>query len=94
MPTPARYYALQWFSDHEAHGPDAVIGRKAPTARMRSLMEKEGEVTHEPVGQFKYRKWILTPAGRKKLETKPPKKRRRELDANCKPSGSDSGPAP
>jgi hypothetical protein len=75
MTTPARYRALQWFCDHEEHGPDAVIARKPPTTRMRRLMEKEGEVDHEPVGQFKYRKWVLTPAGREKLKTKSPKKK-------------------
>jgi hypothetical protein len=79
MPTPARFYALQWFHDHEAHGPDSVIGRRPPTTRMRRLMLKEGEVENQPVGQFKFRKWRLTPAGREKLQTKPPPRRSRSM---------------
>jgi hypothetical protein len=79
MPTSARYHALQWFLDHETFGPDSVIRRRAPTTRMRRLMLKEGELTNEPVGQFKYYKWMLTPKGREALAAKPPKRRSRRM---------------
>jgi hypothetical protein len=78
MPTPARYYALQWFFDHEEHGPNGVFGRKAPSARMRRLMAKQGEVMRVPLGQFDYQVWRLTPQGREVLEGRP-KVRRRSL---------------
>ena len=96
MPTSARFYALQWFADHEALGPDGVFGRKAPSTRMRRLMAKEGEVENEPVGQFKYLKWILTPAGREKLQAKPPPRRRSRsmTDAKRSKRADGSEPAP
>jgi len=77
--TRSRFYALQWFFDHEARGPNAVIDRKPPTARMVRLMKKEGELTTEPVGQFKYHKWILSPAGHEKLRHKPPPRKKKDL---------------
>jgi hypothetical protein len=76
MPTPARYYALQWFFDHEELGPDAVFNRKPPSGRMRKLMAHEGQVSRLSVGQFKYEKWRLTPQGREVLESKPKVRRR------------------
>lgn len=79
MLTPARYYALQWFSDHEALGPDGVFGRKPPSARMRRLMAKEGQVIRLPIGQFEYQKWLLTPQGREALAAKPPPRRSRSM---------------
>lgn len=76
MATPARYTALQWFFDHEAQGPDGVFNRKPPTVRMRKLMEADGHVVKEPVGQFGYRRWLLTAKGRELLEKKPSVRRR------------------
>lgn len=70
MPTRARFYALQWFCDHEEQGPDAVFNRKPPTTRMRKLMAKENQVTRQSVGQFKYQQWRLTPQGREVLAKK------------------------
>lgn len=75
MTTPARYRALQWFLDHEALGPDAMMRRQPPTTRMRRLMAKEGEVIRLPLGQFEHGKWLLTSKGREKLLTKPPSSR-------------------
>ena len=79
MPTPARYYALQWLLDHEVLGPDGVFDRKPPSARMRRLMAQEGDVYRLPVGQFNYQQWRLTPQGRDKLLQKKPRVRRRSL---------------
>jgi hypothetical protein len=94
MTSPARYYALQWFHDHEALGPDGVFGRKPPSVRMRKLMSKEGDITNEPVGQFKYLKWILSPAGRAKLQNKPPPRRRSMPDANDGKRKQNGQPTP
>jgi hypothetical protein len=84
MPTPARYRALQWFLDHEAQGPDEVFNRRPPSARMRKLMAKEGQVVRLPLGQFEHHHWRLTPLGREVLEKRLPRKKA----ARC--SGSDS----
>ena len=82
MPTPARYVALRWFYDHEALGPDEVLRRKPPSARIRRLMVENGEVEKVPVGQFAFQKWVLTDKGREILNQKPPpRKRRSEADA-------------
>jgi hypothetical protein len=62
---------LQWFFDHEQGGPDAVLTRKPPSARMRRLMAKEGDVSKLPIGQFDYQRWRLTDAGLKVLQAKP-----------------------
>jgi hypothetical protein len=78
MTTPARYYALQWFLDHEAIGPDSVFGRKPPTTRMIRLMARSGEVVRLPIGQFEMGKWLLTAHGREVLQNKK-KIRRRSL---------------
>lgn len=90
MPTSARYYALQWFFDHEALGPNGVFGRKPPTSRMRKLMEEEGHVAKEPVGQFKFQRWLLTAKGREALQAKPavrrvrlPRVRKTKLEADA-----------
>jgi hypothetical protein len=77
MPTPARWYALAWFRDHETGGPDAVFGRKAPSARMRRLMVKQGEVERAPVGQFAYQKWTLTTLGHEVLGKKQTRRSRK-----------------
>lgn len=80
MVTLARYNALQWFVDHEELGPDGVFSRKPPSTRMRRLMANQGEVVRQPVGQFEYQNWRLTPIGRAKLGTRPkPRGRRRSL---------------
>lgn len=80
MPSPARYNALQWFFDHEAQGPDGVFTRRPPSARMRRLMAKQGELIRLPIGQFEYQKWLLTDKGREVLAGRPqPKGRRRRL---------------
>jgi hypothetical protein len=76
MTTPARYRALQWFLDHEALGPDAVFNSKPPTVRMRNMMEVAGQVAKEPVGQFKYQRWLLTAKGREVLGMKRTVRRR------------------
>jgi hypothetical protein len=76
MPSAGRYRALTWFRDHEALGPDSVIDRKPPSARMRRLMAKEGQVAKQPIGQFKYQRWLLTAKGREVLEAKPAVRRR------------------
>jgi hypothetical protein len=76
MPSAARYYALQWFFDHEALGPDGVFNRKPPSARMRKLMLLEGQVDRVSVGQFRYGKWRLTAKGREALENRPKVRRR------------------
>jgi hypothetical protein len=76
MPSPARYRALQWFRDHEALGPDGVFNRKPPSGRMRNMMAADGQVAKEPVGQFKYQRWLLTAKGREVLEAKPAVRRR------------------
>jgi hypothetical protein len=78
MVTRARYHALQWLLDHEMLGPDEMLSRKPPSARMRRLMAKEGQVIRLPLGQFDYQKWLLTPQGREVLRAKPIKKRRPE----------------
>jgi hypothetical protein len=75
MTTTARYNALKWFADHERLGPDGVLGRDPPSARMRRLMAKEGHVYRLPVGQFEYQKWLLTPEGREVLEQKGKRKK-------------------
>jgi hypothetical protein len=84
MVTRSRYIALKWFADHEAKGPDEVFRRRPPSARMRGLMLKEGDIQRDDVGQFKYGRWLLTPQGRDKLQAEPlPKtKRRSKADAN------------
>lgn len=69
--TPARYDALKWFLDHEMLGPDSVLTRPAPTARMRRLMAKDGDVVRLPLGQFEMNKWRLTPQGRTALLQRP-----------------------
>ena len=79
MTTPARYNALQWFHDHEALGRTEMLTRKPPTARMRKLMAKEGQVYRIPVGQLDHYQWRLTPEGRKALEKKPPSRRSRSM---------------
>jgi hypothetical protein len=76
MTSPARYYALRWFFDHEEGGPDAVFNRKPPSARMRRLMAKEGQVMRLPIGQFAYQNWRLTDQGREVLGAKPEKRRK------------------
>ena len=70
MTTPARYRALQWFSDHEALGPDEMLSRKPPSAKMRRMMAREGQVIRLPLGQFELYKWRLTPQGREVLLAK------------------------
>jgi hypothetical protein len=87
MPTPARYYALQWFHDHEALGPDGVITRKPPSARMRRLMAKEGQVIRLPIGQFEYQKWLLTPKGREALQAKPTRRKKADADEHQRTEG-------
>jgi hypothetical protein len=74
--TPARYAALQWFLDHEMLGPDAMLRRKPPSARMRRLMAEDGQVSRLRLGQFALGKWSLTPQGRAVLKAKPARKRR------------------
>lgn len=81
MPTKARFVALQWFHDHEAGGPDAVFTRKPPSAKMRRLMAREGEVMKLPIGQFEYQQWRLTPLGRELLNAKPTRRRKPATDA-------------
>jgi hypothetical protein len=76
MPSAARYYALAWFRDHAEGGPDAVFNRKPPSGRMRKLMEAEGQVAKESVGQFKFQRWLLTAKGREVLEAKKAVRRR------------------
>jgi hypothetical protein len=76
MVTAARYAALQWFLDHETLGPDAMLRRKPPLARMRRLMAKEGHVSRLPLAQFALGTWSLTPHGSAVLKTKPARKRR------------------
>jgi hypothetical protein len=78
--TSARYKALQWFLDHEALGPDEMLTRRPPSARMRRLMAREGQVMRLPIGQFEYQKWLLTPLGKETLQNKPQGKRRGERD--------------
>jgi hypothetical protein len=85
MPTPARYYALQWFYDHEILGPDGVFSRKPPSGRMRKLMAQEGQVIRLPLGQFDYQKWRLTPLGLEVLQNKPEPKTRRSLPRTRSP---------
>ena len=80
MPTPARYRALQWLLDHERTGPDGVFTAKPPSARMRKIMAKDGQVMRIPVGQFEHYQWRLTPEGREVLRNQPtPRGRRRSL---------------
>jgi hypothetical protein len=80
MTTPARYKALKWFLDHEELGPDGVFSRRPPSARMRRLMAKDGQVYRIPVGQFAYQQWRLTPEGREELQKQPlPRSHRRCL---------------
>jgi hypothetical protein len=92
MPTtPARYSALKWFFDHETLGPDEMLTRKPPSARMRRLMAREGQVERQPLGQFEYQKWLLTAQGRAVLAAKPPPRRSRSMpDANS-PKRTQSG---
>jgi hypothetical protein len=49
MTTPARYRALEWFADHE-RDPLSVLLRKRPSARMRNLMAREGQVVADRAG--------------------------------------------
>lgn len=75
MTTKARFGALEWFRSHEELGPDGVFDRKPPSARMRRMMAREGQVIRLPIGQFGYQKWILTPQGREVLQSKPTRRR-------------------
>jgi hypothetical protein len=43
---------------------------------MRRLMAKEGQVAKQPIGQFKYQRWLLTAKGRQVLKAKPVVRRR------------------
>lgn len=70
MTTSARYYALRWFADHEALGPDEMLTRRPPTARMRKLMLAEGHLTTVPLNQFNHHNWRLTPQGHAVLKAK------------------------
>jgi hypothetical protein len=63
MTTKARFFALEWFWDHQAMGPNAIFDRKPPTLRMRNLMLKEGQIARLPLGQFDYAQWRLTSEG-------------------------------
>lgn len=72
MTTPARYKALKWFLDHEELGPNGVLTRRPPSARMRKLMAQDDQVFRIPVGQFSYQQWRLTPKGREILANQPP----------------------
>lgn len=85
MPTSARWYALQWFSDHEKGGPDAVLTRKAPSTRMRRLMVRNGQVERRPIGQFNFQAWVLTPEGREMLLKKPKARRPRHPPQEANP---------
>jgi hypothetical protein len=75
--TPARWYALRWFADHEADI-NAVMGRRPPSGKMRRLMLREGQAIPIMVGSFGYRRWELTSAGRELLANKR-KRKSREL---------------
>ena len=72
MTTPARYRALQWFLDHEVLGSTGVFFRTPPSARMRRLMARQGDVYRLPIGQFELYQWRLTEQGRQVLLAKPP----------------------
>jgi hypothetical protein len=76
LTTPGRYYALQWFADHEDLGATAVLTRKSPSKKMRGWMLREGQLKMIPRGQFSFHNSVLTAEGRAALAKKPKPRRR------------------
>jgi hypothetical protein len=62
MTTAARWRALHWFKDHAADV-NAVMGRRQPTAKMRRLMIREGQLEAKKLDGFKLQAFVLTAAG-------------------------------
>lgn len=71
MTTRARYRALSWFADHDQDATSVLFGRK-PTKRMINLMLREGQLLRIPT-----KNWLLTDVGRRILEDKNARSRRR-----------------
>jgi hypothetical protein len=69
MTTTARWRALRWFADHAADI-NAVFGRRMPSAKMRKLMMRDGQIMSSDVGSFKHRRFELTAQGRAMLAEK------------------------
>lgn len=86
MTTPARRHPLSWFSDH-ARDVNAVMGRQAPTARMRKLMIREGQVKRVPTALRNLRAHELTDAGHALRSAGRRKKGGRDADQIGAPGG-------
>jgi len=57
-----RRRALKWFAEQEAD-PAAALFTERPSTRLCRLMLDEGLVELEPVGQFEFSRWRITPIG-------------------------------